>query len=169
MNETAPEEEGTPSGRAGARTFLVVVDETEEMELALRFACRRARHTGGRVALMAVMESSDFAHWMAIGDKFREEARSEAERLLQRAASRVYDLVGTMPILYVREGDRRDELFRLLEEEPNISILVLGAATGKRGPGPLVSALVGKHIGRLRVPLTIVPAGLDEEVIDNIS
>ena len=31
------------------RTFLCVVDETEEMKVALRFACRRARHSGGHV------------------------------------------------------------------------------------------------------------------------
>lgn len=99
----------------------------------------------------------------------REEARSEGEQLLQKLAAEVNDLVGKMPILYVREGKVRDELFKLLEEEPQISILVLGANTGSRGPGPLVSALTGKMIGKLRVPVTVVPGNLSDDEIDGIA
>ena len=33
------------------RVFLVVVDDSEEMLVALRFACMRAKSVGGRVAL----------------------------------------------------------------------------------------------------------------------
>jgi nucleotide-binding universal stress UspA family protein len=151
------------------RVFLVVVDETEEMEVALRFACRRARHTGGRVALLYVIEPAEFQHWMAVEDLMREEARSEGEQLLQKLAARVNELVGSIPILYVREGKVRDELFKLLDEEPRVSILVLGANPGSRGPGPLVSALTGKMIGKLRIPVTVVPGNLSDEEIDMIS
>jgi hypothetical protein len=42
------------------RVFLVVVDDTDEMRVALRYACRRAAHTEGRVALLYVVESSEF-------------------------------------------------------------------------------------------------------------
>jgi len=151
------------------RIFLVVVDETEEMRVALRFACRRARNTGGRVALLYVIEPADFQHWQAVGDLMREEARSEGEQLLQRLAAQVNELVGSIPVLFVREGKVNDELFKLLDEEPSISILVLGANTGTRGPGPLVTALAGKMIGKLHVPLTIVPGNLDDEAVDSIS
>ncbi len=151
------------------RVFLVVVDETEEMKVALRFACQRARRTGGRVALLYVIEPAEFQHWMAVEDLMREEARSEGEQLLQRLAAQVNELVGTIPVLYVREGKVRDELFTLLDEEPLISILVLGANTGSRGPGPLVSALTGKMIGKLRVPITVVPGNLSDNEIDHVS
>ena len=161
--------EGLGTEKTEERIFLVVVDETAEMDVALRFACRRARHTGGRVAMLYVVEPADFQHWMAVGDLMREEARSEGERLLQRLAARVNDLAGSMPVLYVREGERREELFKLIDEEPSISILVLGASTEKRGPGPLVTALTGKLIGKLRIPITIVPGNLREEDIDAIS
>ncbi len=83
---------GSPGGeqdRPADRIFLVVVDETEEMRVALRFACRRARNTGGRVALLYVIEPADFQHWQAVGDLMREEARSEGEQLLQKLAARV--------------------------------------------------------------------------------
>ncbi len=151
------------------RVFLVVVDDTPEMEVALRFACRRAHNSGGRVALLYVVEPSDFQHWMAVGDLMREEARNEGEQLLQKLAAQVNDLTGTLPVLFVREGNRRDQLLQLIDEEPSISILVLGASLDKRGPGPLIQALTSKFVGRLRVPVTIVPGNLSEDDIDSIT
>ncbi|MBY0432308.1 MAG: universal stress protein, partial [Rhodospirillales bacterium] len=116
------------------RTFLVVVDDSEEMRAALRFACRRARKTGGRVALLRVIEPAEFQHFAAIGDLMREEARQAAEQLLQRMAADVNEISGQLPILYVREGSPRDELLKLIDEEPSISILVLASGTGPEGP-----------------------------------
>lgn len=158
-----------PAKRRANRVFLVVVDETEEMRVALRFAALRARSTGGKVALLYVVEPSDFQHWMSVGDLMREEARSEAEQVLQRLAAEVSELAGSLPVLYVREGDRRDQLLALLDEEPDISILVLGASTGKRGPGPLVSAMTSKFLGRLHIPVTIVPDTMTVEEIDAVT
>lgn len=151
------------------RVFLVVVDDTEEMRAALRFACLRARHTGGRVALLRVVEPGEVQHFATIGNLMQAEARQEAESLLQRLAAEVNDYSGQLPVLYVREGNPREELIKLIDEEPRISILVLAADTGAGGPGPLVTALTGKLIGKLRVPLTIVPGNLSLDQIDAIT
>ena len=164
MNET-----GTTAEKDEDRVFLVVVDDTEEMRVALRYACRRAAHTHGRVALLYVVESSEFQHWMSVGDLMREEARSEGEQILQRCATQVSEQTGSLPVLYLREGSRRSQLMELIDEEPSISILVLAADTGPRGPGPLVSALTGKFVGKLRVPVTIVPGHLSDEEVDKIA
>lgn len=148
------------------RVFLVVVDESEEMRVALHFACRRALRTGGRVALLYVQEPAEFQHWMAIGDLMREEAREEAENLLQKLSAEVQQWAGSFPVVYLREGSRAEELDKLLDEEPTISVLVLGASTESAGPGPLISHLTGKGVAKLRLPVTIVPGSLtDEEII----
>ncbi len=147
------------------RIFLVVVDESEEMRVALRYAALRARHTGGRVALLYVIEPTDMQQWMAVENLMREEKREEAEALLQKLSGEVSELCGTLPVVYIREGRRRDELLALLDEEPGISILVLAAGTGPEGPGPLVTHLVGKMSGRMRVPITVVPGSLADEQI----
>lgn len=151
------------------RVFLVVVDDSEEMRAALRYACARARHTGGRVALLRVLEPNEYQHFMAIANLMEEEARQDAEELLQRLAAEVNEFSGQLPILYVREGNPREQLIALIDEEPQISILVLAADTGPRGPGPLVTALTGKFVGRLRIPVTIVPGHLKPEQIDAIT
>jgi nucleotide-binding universal stress UspA family protein len=147
------------------RVFLVVVDESEELKLAVRYAARRAQHTGGRVALLYVIEPSDLQQWMAVESLMREERREEAEALLQKLSAEVAELAGSMPVIFIREGRRRDELLALLDEEPTISILVLAAGTGAEGPGPLVTQLVGKMTGRMRVPITVVPGNLSDEQI----
>jgi hypothetical protein len=156
-------------GAARERMFLVVVDKTEEMRSALRFACRRAQHTGGRVGLLYFMEPADFQHFMAVEEKIREEKRGEAEQILQALASEVQSISGSTPVLYVREGSARDVILSVIKEEPRIAVLVLGAGTSKKGPGPLVSSLAGKMSGRFPVPITVVPGHLTEEQIDALS
>ncbi|TWB22475.1 nucleotide-binding universal stress UspA family protein [Nitrospirillum amazonense] len=151
------------------RIFLVVVDETEEMTVALHYAARRARSTGGRVALMHCIEPGDFQHWAAVEDLMRQERREEAEQLLQRLARDVVDICGSPPAIYLREGDTRDELLALIAEEPTISILVLAAGTGTAGPGPLITYIVGKMSGTLRIPITIVPGSLNDLQLDLIT
>lgn len=151
------------------RVFLVVVDNTQEMHVALRFACRRARHTGGRVALLRVIEPNDFKYWMGVGDLMHKEARAEAEKLLQRYAAKAQESSGRTPILFLREGQQRETLIKLISEEPKISILVLGANPSSSGPGPLVSTLTGKMIGKLRIPVTVVPGNLADDDVDAIA
>jgi len=150
---------------AQARIFLVVVDESEEMHVAMQFAALRARHTGGRVALLYVIEPSDMQQWMAVENLVREEKRQEAEQLLDKLATEVKEMSGSVPVVYIREGRRRDALLTLIEEEPTISILVLAAGTGPEGPGPLITALIGKMSGKMRVPITIVPGSLSDAQI----
>ena len=147
---------------AANRIFLVVVDDSPELKPALHYACLRARRTGGRVALLAVIEPGDSQQWLAVEDLMREEQRAEAETLLVRTAEEVHSWSGQVAVFYLREGLVRDELLKLIEEDLSISILVLGAATGPEGPGPLVTHLVNKVAGRLRVPVTIVPGALDD-------
>jgi len=154
---------------AHPRVFLVVVDDTEELQTALHYAARRAAHTGGRIALLYVIEPSELQHWVSIENLAREERREEAEQLVQRLCEEIVPIAGTMPIVYIREGRPRDELLALIAEEPSISILVLAAGTGPEGPGPLITYLTGKPAARLRIPITIVPGGLTLEQLDAVS
>ena len=165
VGETSTEEAKPVQGRV----FLVVIDDSPELKVAIRYACRRAAKTGGRVAMLYVIQPADYQEWMGVSKLMRDEARQQAEALMQKTAAEVQKLSGAMPVLFFREGDRRDEVMKLLEEEPTISILVLGASSGPKGPGPLVTALTGKLVGKLRVPITIVPGHLSTEEVEHIA
>jgi nucleotide-binding universal stress UspA family protein len=157
------------ASRAGERTFLVVVDESPEMRNALRYACRRAKRTGGRLAMLYVMDPPEGQQWGAVVDLMRQEARHQAEEVVARYADIAVSLTGQPPTIHIREGTSRDELVKLLTEDRSISVLVLGSASSGEGPGPLVTAFAGKLGSQLRIPLTIVPGALTEAEIDAIS
>src|SRR5919202_3580496 len=151
------------------RVFLVVVDDTPERDVALKFACLRARKGGGRVALLRVVEPVGFAFWAGVGARMEAEQREEAERLLAGLAAEVREITGTYPILLVREGEPREALLARVEEDPRISVLVPASAAASTGPGPLVTALTGRHAGRLLVPPTIVPGTLDDAALERVT
>lgn len=151
------------------RVFLVVVDDSPERAVALKYASLRAKKSGGRVALLRVLEPAEQTEWAGIGALMAEERRTEAGQLLNGLAAQVNEITGGLPILLIREGDPREELLKLLAEDPRMSILVLAAAPGNSGPGPLISALTGRHAARLRVPLTVVPANLSEQELDRVT
>jgi nucleotide-binding universal stress UspA family protein len=174
MAEPESPEGKSPEGKSEStpgpgRVFLVVVDDTPELKTAIRYACLRAKKTSGRVAMLHVTGLEDMQEWIGVSRLIKEESRQQAEALMQKMAAEVQKLSGAMPVLYFREGDRRDEVMKLIDEEPSISILVLGASTGPKGPGPLVQALTSKYVGKLRVPVTIVPGQLTNDDVDHIA
>lgn len=147
------------------RIFLVVVDDSAEMKVALHYASRHAKRNGGRVALLHVQEPTDFQHWVSVGEIMREENREAAEELLKELSAEVADWSGRVPTYFMREGDRREELPKLLNEEPTISVVVLAANVSGGGPGPLISYMLDKGASQLHVPITIVPGSLSDEDI----
>jgi nucleotide-binding universal stress UspA family protein len=169
-----PSDTGTTGGAAAPpaardRVFLVVVDDSPERAVALKYACLRARKSGGRVALLRVIEAAEQIEWAGVGAMLQEEAMEEAERLLSGLAAQVNEITGGLPTLLIREGDPRDELLALIAEDPSISILVLAASAAGGGPGPLITALTGRYANRLTVPLTIVPGAMDDDALERVT
>ena len=106
------------SGSVQPRVFLVVVDESQEYRVAVHYAARRAAHTGGRLALLYVIEPAEMQQFLAIEELAQAERREAAEELLQSLCEELSPVAGSMPIVYIREGRRRDELMALIDEEP---------------------------------------------------
>ncbi len=71
-----------------------------------------------------------------------------------------------VPEEIVREGVKADEILKLIEEDEDLGVLVLGASKDPSGPGPLVSTLAGGRLaGTFPVPITVVPGHLSIEEI----
>jgi nucleotide-binding universal stress UspA family protein len=156
----------SPSGKARPRKFLVVVDKTPECRVAVRFATRRAQHTGGRVTMLCAAQQADFQQWRGVEEIMRDEAHQEAESLLHNAAKVVNELSGIFSELVIVHGNAKESLIELIASDKDISILVLAAGTSTDGPGPLVSMVAG---GEYPIPVTIVPGGLSDETIDSLA
>ena len=152
------------------RKFLVVADDSPEFQAALKFACRRARSTDGHVALLRVIEPAVFEHWSGVREEIERQARQEAEQVLQKLADFVIAETGQPPEFIIKHADNtRTALREVIAADPAIKILVMAAAVGGRGPGPLVSALAkdGVKWGTRKLPVTVVPGDLtDAEIAD---
>ena len=149
------------------RVYLVIVDETEEARIALRFASRRAAKTQGTVHILALVPQQDFVAFGGVQATIEEEARDRAEVLATSAAGSLLSESGQMPTIAVRQGEGEKVIREYLAEHPEVAALVLGAA--KEGnPGPLVTFF--SHVsGTLSCPVFIVPGGLSDEDIDRLS
>ncbi len=150
------------------RKFLIVVDGTPESHAALRFAARRAHGTGGKVALLLVIEPESHEHWLGVGSLMKEEAEQEAERILGECSGLVEMLGGEKPTTHIRHGMMDEEVAQLIDEDRTISTLVLAAAVGTGGPGPLVSS-IGAGKSPIHIPVTIVPGDLSDDEIDALT
>lgn len=149
------------------RVYLVIIDETEEARVALRFASRRAAKTSGMVHLLALVPKQAFSAFGAIQDTIEEEARDRAEVLANSAAGELAYESGKMPQIAVRVGDGKGVISDYLKEHPEVAALVLGAAP-EGAPGPLVSHF-STHVGDLSCPLFVIPGALSDEEIDRLS
>ena len=150
------------------RTYLVVIDETEEARLALRFASRRAAKTSGTVHILALVEQADFVAWGGVQATMEEEARDRAEQLVTTAAGSIFDEMGVRPAITVKPGEAIDVVKAMLEEHPEIAALVLGAAA-QGAPGPLISHFTGVNAGTLPCPVMVIPGSLSDAQLDQLS
>ena len=149
------------------RMYLTVIDDTPEAEMALRYAARRAVRTGGGVAILALLPPQEFIAFGGVQATIEEEQLARAEGLVARAAGTILEESGLRPAITVRGGDGPKVIRDLLDEDPQIAALVLGAGTGA-APGALVMHFAAEA-GSLRVPLIIVPGGLERETIDRLT
>ena len=78
------------------------------------------------------------------------------------------DKQGVEPELVIREGEPYKEIMAQIQDDPEVGVLVLGANTDKKGPGPLVTQ-ISKSAGDLSVPVTIVPGDLSKERLEAIT
>ena len=152
------------------RYILVIADKSEEMNIALEYACARSKKTGRKIIIATFIEPLDVLTTQGVTEIMKNEAREEAEKLLQISSKIVIDSTGTMPILYTRE-EIISELKKLIEEEESINVLVLAANSNEneKNPGPIINALVSKEISSLRIPVMIVPGSFSKEYISQIT
>jgi nucleotide-binding universal stress UspA family protein len=150
------------------RTFLVILDDTRECLNAMRFAAMRAKSTGGGVEILSVIPPDEFNHWIGVGEVMRSEARERIEAHFNVFAKWMRDKQGIDPTLVIQEGVPVDEILNHIHSNKEIGVLVLGANSGKGGPGPLVTDLT-KQAGNLPVPMTVVPVELSKDQLELIT
>ncbi len=142
------------------RTYLVIMDDTDEARSALRFAARRAAAVDGAVHILALVTQQNVSAFGAVQATIEQEARDRVEMLAHGAAGNLLAESGLMPTITVKMGSGHAVIREFLTDNPQVAALVLGAATGG-SPGPLVTYF-STNAGSLPCPLYVIPTDFDE-------
>ncbi len=154
------------------RKFLLIVDESQEVDVALYYAASRIQRSTGSIVMLYVIVPQEFQHWINVRQQQVEEETTKAKalfRLFRRKLNQVgFEDVASEEI--IREGAKGEEIRKLIDEDEDIAVLVLGASTDPAGPGPLVASLAaGAAAGSFPIPITIVPGALELEDIQALA
>ncbi len=148
---------------------LVVVDDTAEWDRAVYYASRWAMRAGGGVVMLRIIETEDQnQQWLGVADIMRAEALEEANAALDRAAARASGIAAITPERVIREGAALEQILDVIEQDPDIAMLVLAANPGPEGPGPLIT-LLASEVGTFPIPLTVISGELSDAAIDALS
>jgi nucleotide-binding universal stress UspA family protein len=150
------------------RTYLVVVDDSAESRVALRFAARRAAKTGGTVEVLGIVEPQDFVQFGGVQNAIEEEQRLRIEGVVSSAVGEILDECGMEANIIVRQGEAVKTVRDYVAGRDEIAALVLGAAPSGH-PGALVSNFAGNDAGLLPCPVMIIPGSLSDERLEQLS
>ena len=150
------------------RTYLVVIDDSAEARVALRFAARRATKTDGKVEVLAVVEPQDFVQWGGVQAAIEEEQKLRIEGVVSGAIGEIVDETGVKSSIVIRSGEPIKVVREYIGSREEVAALVLGAAPSG-SPGPLVAHFTGSDAGKLPCPVMIIPGSLSDERLEQLS
>ena len=150
------------------RTYLVVVDDSAEARVALRFAARRAAKTKGRVEVLGIVEPQDFVQFGGVQAAIEQEQRLRIEGVVSASIGEILDESGVEANIIVQQGEVVRSVREYLEGRDDVAALVLGAAPSG-SPGLLVVNFTGNDAGKLPCPVMIIPGSLSDERLEQLS
>ena len=150
------------------RTYLVVVDDSAEARVALRFAARRAAKTSGRIEVLGVVEPQDCVQFGGVQAAIEEEQRLRIEGVVSSAIGELLDESGVEAKIIIQQGEAVKAVRDYVGERPDVAALVLGAAPSGN-PGPLVANFTGNDAGKLTCPVMLIPGSLSDERLEQLS
>lgn len=150
------QQQGRPSGKV-----MIVLDDAGHSDVALNYALQFACPRKAGIAVLYVLaRESLFMPWGRISETMERAHRRRGQEALAGVGRRI----GAMDVeasLYLREGKPKRAIKDVIDEDPEISRLILAADSDSRSPGKLVSYYTGRGLRDLKIPLTIVPTHID--------
>ena len=155
-------------GENPKRTYLVVIDDSAEARVALRFAARRASKTNGRIEVLGIVEPQDFVQFGGVQAAIEQEQRLRIEGVVSAGIGDILDESGVEANIIIQQGEVVRTVREYLEGRDDVAALVLGAAPSG-SPGPLVVNFTGNDAGKLPCPVMIIPGLLTDERLEQLS
>ncbi|MCZ2158947.1 universal stress protein [Bartonella sp. 220] len=150
------------------KKILVIIDETPECRRAVAFAAQHAQNTNRTLVLLCVVDSIEFQHFLGVNNVMRTESTQIADKILREIAHDVRKTHALKAEIIIREGEKIDEISKLINEDKEIALIVLAASAHAEGPGPLIQ-LIGNRGTAFSIPVTVIPSNIADENIESIA
>tara|TARA_B100000609_G_C17157463_1_gene404263 strand:+ start:413 stop:874 length:462 start_codon:yes stop_codon:yes gene_type:complete len=150
------------------KKFLVVIDNSKELENAIQFAAQRAKNTNGTLAMLYVVDRAINAQWSKVEHLIEQEETSEAKKICRNWAQLIKEKFDIETEIILKLGNKKDEILKLLKEDKNIRFLVLATSGDGENPGPVIKSLLSSKMRDLSIPIVLVPGSMDEKDINLI-
>jgi nucleotide-binding universal stress UspA family protein len=150
-----------------ARKYLVCVTDNDESRVALKMACIKAKHHGGKVTVVHVIPPTDGQTLFTVAERLKEEQRSAAETFIKQMCESAFALTGIMPVIDIRDGNVGDEIVCAALEDGDYILMVLGFSESS-GSAALMEWLCAQMGKKLLIPIMVVPGNLTDQQMQSI-
>lgn len=147
--------------------IIVCTDTSAASEVALRYACYKAKILGFGVNIFAVIENSHknlLFGARAIGN----EKRLQVEKHLKKLVDLVHSETDIIPSISIREGEIASEIIREVKNNENCMMVVFGKSYNSMSDNAVLPKIAQKIGSKIKVPITIVPENLTKEYLKKL-
>lgn len=148
--------------------YIVCVDDTELSQIALRFACIKAKKRHIQIDLLHVIAPNDMQVLGAVASKVEAEERQQAEALMKKLSELAYELSGIIPTLWIRCGVPSQEIVAHTLENHDANMLVLAVAPGSKSGNRVIESLMAEAGEKLLIPMMLVPGNLTDQQMSEL-
>ena len=152
------------------RNYFVVIDDSEEMWTAVKFATKRAKTTKSNLTTISFIESiSDGMMLTPSTEKILDKEQVISEKIkhkeVQEFIFKTSKIKAKSEIFKISEID---DFINFLNSYSSNSTIVLAASKDIGKPGPLIDKLIYEKGNSLHCPLVIINGNLEDKEIEKI-
>jgi hypothetical protein len=152
------------------RNYFVVIDDSEEMWTAVKFATKRAKITKSNLTTISFIESiSDGMMLTPSTEKILDKEQLSSEKLKHKEVQdfifKTSKIKAKSEIFKINEID---DFINFLNSYSSNSTIVLATSKDIGKPGPLIDKLIYEKGNSLHCPLVIINGNLEDKEIEKI-
>ena len=152
------------------RIYFVVIDQSDEMWTAVKFAIRRAKVTKSKITTVSFIQSASEGMMLTSGtDKILDKDQISTERLKHKEVHNyILDRSKIKAKSEIFKYNEIDEFINFLNKYSSNSTIVLATSKDIGKPGPLIDKLIYEKSNSLHCPLVIINGNLEDKQIEKI-
>jgi hypothetical protein len=152
------------------RNYFVVIDQSEEMWTAVKFAVRRAKVTKSSITTVSFIQSvSEGMMLTSLTEKILDKDQIETEKLKHKEVqSFIFKKSKIKAKSEIFKFNEIDEFVNFLNKYSSNSTIILATSKDIGKPGPLIDKLIYEKSSSLHCPLVIINGNLEDKEIEKI-